>query len=55
MKMSATKLKKLRTKTVYGFRMHRSGGNNFMDPTTITVTTGTTTATTTTTGGSMIF
>ena len=54
MKISATRLKKLKTRTIYGFRRHiSSNDNNFMDPTTNTVTTATTTATTT--SGTMIF
>jgi len=52
MKTSTTKLKKLNTKTVYGFRRNQSTGNNFMDTTT---TNGTATTSTATTSGSMIF
>jgi hypothetical protein len=52
MKTASTKLKKLKTRTVYGFRRHQASGNNFMDTTT---TNGTTTATATTTTSTMIF
>jgi len=53
MKTETSKLKKLKTKTVYGFRKHTfRAGDNFMDTTT---TNNTTTATATTTNTSMIF
>ena len=47
MKTTVTKLKQLKTKTIYGFRRHQSGGSNFFDPTISSTVTNTATATTT--------